>query len=228
MRFMDYSIAIFVILLSVVFSGGGIVILSLVSTLHTLSYVQTATLVMTAIIQGMQSIVVIFAMIYAKGQAEEASRGRKLQATRELINEIGNEEIRADRFWVLRKMPEACGLTSREVWRARRVAVAYDRVGYMVRQKLIPEDILYDWQKDEIEQLWKKLKPIIDDERKFRSHHCQHFQYLAEVWFKDMGKKHEEKPKMKEVLKIQVNKALSTIIAIVIESSKSLLKKIRH
>ena len=56
-----------------------------------------------------------------------------------------------------------------------RVAVALDRVGYMVKQGLIPDDALFEWQQDEIQQLWEKLQPIVKYVQKTRNrpHYCK-------------------------------------------------------
>lgn len=145
-----------------------------------------------AIAQVVQSIVVLFALIYAVVQLNEAGKARKLQATRELINEIGDKEVREDRWFVLYEMFDAAELSDDDHKRASRVAVAYDRVGYMVRQRLIPEDALFDWQQDEIELLWPKLEPVVTANRKTRPHYCTHFEYLFREWLPRMKNTHEE------------------------------------
>lgn len=141
-----------------------------------------------AIAQVLQFVIVLIALIYAKGQMDEAGRARKLQAARELLNEIGSEEIRVLRSWVLDEMPLPGALTADQHWKAQRVAVSLDRVGYMVRQRLIPEDALFEWQRDEIKQLWPKLEPIVENMRTTRNrpHYCVHFQYLATEWLPRM------------------------------------------
>jgi hypothetical protein len=131
-----------------------------------------------AIAQVIQSVAVLFALIYAVVQLNEAGKARKLQATRELVNELGHEDMRKDRWWALYEMDDPTKLDEDQRWRARRIAVAYDRVGYMVKQRLIPRDALFDFQQDEIKKLWEKLEPIIREEQKRRPHHCAHFEYL--------------------------------------------------
>mgnify|MGYP001061516838 CR=1 FL=1 len=141
-----------------------------------------------AIAQILQFVIVVIALIYAKGQADEASKARKLQVVRELINEIGSEEIRTLRHWVLYDMPAFDALTAEQLWKARKVAVALDRVGYMVKQRLIPEDALFEWQRDEINQLWTKLEPLVEEmqTKRSRPNYCKHFTYLATEWFPRM------------------------------------------
>lgn len=144
-----------------------------------------------AIAQVLQFIIVLIALIYAKGQVDEAGRARRLQATRDLLDEIGGEEIRALRSWVLNEMPPLDALTADQHWKARRVAVSFDRIGFMVKQRLIPEDALFEWQRDEIKQLWPKLKPVVEDMRNTRNrpHYCVHFQYLATEWLPRMERR---------------------------------------
>ena len=145
-----------------------------------------------AFFQILQFVIVVLALLYAKGQVDEAGRARKLQATRELLNEIGNEEVRELRTWVLDEMPTSGALSNEEHKKARRVAVAYDRVGYMVEQRLVPDDALFKFQQDEIEQLWLKLKPVVEQvrTRPNRQHYCTHLEYLATQWFPRIGKKY--------------------------------------
>lgn len=136
-------------------------------------------------------LVLAIALVFAIIQAREAGRARKLQATKAVLDEIGNDDVRRARSWVLDKLPgpgqlDISKLSEGDRWTALRVAVALDRVGYMVRQGLIPKDALFNWQRDEIEQLWTKLRPIVMDVRGKRPHYCAQFQWLAEVWFRDM------------------------------------------
>lgn len=95
--------------------------------------------------------------------------------------------MRKDRWWVLREMyPDGPDKFSKyEYWRAKRVAVAYDRVGFMVEQGLVDEGALFDFQKDEIKILWEKLEPIVEKERKDtnRPNHCKRFENLYTKWF---------------------------------------------
>lgn len=161
-----------------------------------LSWVPNGWSDLGAIAQVLTFIILLVALIYAKGQLSEAGRARKLQATRVLLDEIANEEVRKARSWVLDELPtpdvlDLNKLSMDDHWKARRVAVALDRVGYMVKQGLVPEDALFEWQQDEIEQLWYKLKPIVKEiqQTRNRPHYCAHFEYLATEWFQRMKAK---------------------------------------
>ncbi len=149
---------------------------------------------LAAVAQVVAAIVLVIGLILAARQLREAGRARRLQATRAILDEIGNEKIRQARQWVLDKMPEPhaldlSSLPEEDRWRALSVAVALDRVAYMVRQGLIPEDPLFNWQQDEIELLWKKLKPIVVQMQQKRPHYCAHFKWLAKTWLQDMERK---------------------------------------
>ena len=68
------------------------------------------------------------------------NRNIKLQAARDLLSEIGDEEVRRLRSWVLDEMNLLAPSHNEEDYKkARRVAVSLDRVGYMVRHRLVDE-----------------------------------------------------------------------------------------
>ena len=149
-----------------------------------------------AVVQILQFVVVIAALIYARGQFDEAARARKLQATRVLLDEIGKEDMRQLRTWILHEAsPDELsgdkGFDDEAFEKARRIAVAYDRVGYMVQQNLVPEEAFFIFQQDEIAQIWKKVGNVVEYMRDpgNRPNYCKSFQYLAEDWFPPMREK---------------------------------------
>jgi hypothetical protein len=150
-----------------------------------------------AIAQIVQCGFLILALLIAGWQVLEAGRARKLQATRELLNEIGGRELREARTWVLTEMPtfdafDPTKLSKEDFHKALTVAVAYDRVGYMVEQHLIPEDALFRFQRDEIELLWQKLKPVVVHMRRAREHYCVNFEDLSTKWLGHQIQKQRE------------------------------------
>jgi hypothetical protein len=143
-----------------------------------------------AIAQIAQAVIVLFALIYTVVQLNEVGKARKLQATRDIMNERGGEDVRKDRWWVLYEMdPDLTKLNEDQRWKALRIAVAYDRVGYMVKQHLIPEDALFYFQQDEIKMLWEKLEPVVKEEQKRRPNHCKRFEDLYKEWLPLMEKR---------------------------------------
>jgi len=143
-----------------------------------------------ALVTIIQFVVVVFALIYAKGQLNEMARSRKLTATRELLDEVGSDKVREYRRLVLSDIfviPEDPSAMGQKLWQAATgVAVAYDRVGYMVKQRLIPEKELYEFQRDEIELVWDRVKRLIEYVQVLpncpRKHYCKDFKWLAEEW----------------------------------------------
>ena len=105
--------------------------------------------------------------------------------------------MRTLRSWVLDEMPapNVRELDKTEHRKARRVAVSLDRVGYMVKQRLIPDDALFEWQQDEIQLLWRKLEPIVKNVRitRNRPNYCKHFEYLMKQWLPRMKKRKKRK-----------------------------------
>lgn len=117
---------------------------------------------------------------WAKEQVEEARRARELSATREIINEIGTDEIRRLRDSLLQEPGAA---VAKE---ARRIAVAYDRVAYMLKQRLVPEAALFAFQRDEIPLIWERVSEVVEEVRKQRPNYCEHFRWLVNDWLPGM------------------------------------------
>jgi hypothetical protein len=138
---------------------------------------------------------VIFALLYAKRQIEEASQARYLNAITQLLNEIGSQNLRKarNRIYNLTDKPiaDASKLEEEFIECVKRVAVAYDRIGFIAKQNLFPSKSLFDFQQDEIERLWNRIEPIILHIRSSqgRPHYCQHFEYLATIWLINSRKK---------------------------------------
>jgi hypothetical protein len=117
---------------------------------------------------------------------------RKIEVTRLLLNEIGSDTVRQARFEVIYEMDLTAvapkDIAEKDRKKALLVAVSFDRVGYLIVNQLIPEDLsVYELQKDEISVCWEKLKPLvisIRDGPPPRANYCHHFQQLATDWLK--------------------------------------------
>jgi hypothetical protein len=145
------------------------------------------------------AVVALFALAIAFRQSKEASRARNLTATKLLLDEIGNDEVRAARIFVLETMPSLSAQDIRQknvesvadaIEHARRVGVAYDRIGMMVKLGLVDERTLYDSQRIEIRAIWKKIEPIVSHVRTdhHRENYFHHFDYLANNWLAKMDR----------------------------------------
>ncbi|HUC61852.1 MAG TPA: DUF4760 domain-containing protein [Alphaproteobacteria bacterium] len=138
----------------------------------------------------------LFGLVIAFRQSREASRARRLAATKLLLDEIGNAEVREARTRIMEtatplnvSSPDAelGGELSKS---ARRVGVAYDRIGVMIRQGLIDEDMLFDSQCVEIEVIWRKIEPLVTYIRnqQRRPNYLFHFEFLATEWLPKMNR----------------------------------------
>ncbi len=146
-----------------------------------------------------QYALLIFAAGYGLWQLTEATRARKLNAMAVAIAEIGSPKLRKLRMRVIhgqqQDVKEASDVKGKELDRIRRVAVAYDRVGLMVRLNLLPDRALYEFQSDEIQRLWVAMEPVIRHYRVFRDrpHYVQHFEWLAKKWYPKMSHRRQRR-----------------------------------
>lgn len=141
----------------------------------------------------LQFLVLFGSALGALWAIREAKRARDLQSTIVLIDELGSKEVRKARSWVLDNLPEdgsAKDIPVDGLEMAKTVAVAYDRVGFLIMQKLAPQRPFFEWQQDEIGRLWPRLEPIVTKEQTRRSHYCKHFKDLALVWLPKATAKH--------------------------------------
>lgn len=144
--------------------------------------------------------IAFLALAIAWRQSREASRSRRLTATKLLLDEIGNVDVRAARTYVMGSMPRFALEDIREnrvdfggdaFQYARRVGVAYDRIGIMIKQGLVDEGILFDSQHVEIREIWQKIEPMVCFIRTdhYRENYLCHFEYLATNWLPKMHRK---------------------------------------
>jgi hypothetical protein len=63
-----------------------------------------------------------------------------------------------------------------------RLAVAYDRVGLMVRHEFVDPAFVTEWHGQEITLIWKKIGPLVRDERERRgtSGYCRYIEQLKD------------------------------------------------
>jgi hypothetical protein len=119
-----------------------------------------------AFISIMQFIVVVIGLLYARRQQREVMRSRSLNAAKQMLDEISTPTLRNARTYVLdpSELPgDLSNVGEEELEIIRSVAVVYDRVGCIIKQGLIPEKDLFDFRRDEIEQLRQKLSQFLGD-----------------------------------------------------------------
>lgn len=147
-----------------------------------------------------QAIIVVGALFYARDQLREATRSRRLYATTQLLIEIGTPKIREARRYVLYELSanfEVSKLEKDRIEMVSSVAVAYDRVAYMIVDKLMPSKALFEFHGDDIDLVWKKIQPLVNYKREKadpqRPNYCKHFKWLATEWLPDMKRKYGDK-----------------------------------
>ena len=127
-----------------------------------------------------QGIIVVIAAIYAYSQVREATRSRDLQATIELFELLGADDIKEirRRLSTLSTKPEE--LSDEQWFEIEKVSNSYNRAGLLVAHGLLDEDILQDLFAETILLSWEKFSPYIQYERKRRFGRYQnYFEYLA-------------------------------------------------
>lgn len=140
--------------------------------------------------QIIQLVVVVFGLVYAKRQIDEGAAARRLAATQQVLSEIGSDELRAIRSKLYAKFSgpitaaQAAQLGENEREEIRRLAVAYDRIAFLVHLKLVREDDLFEFQGEEIKRLWSTIASVIVGyrEQTGRPGHCRHLEALAKKW----------------------------------------------
>ncbi len=145
---------------------------------------------------SLEGIVAVWHLREARLDTQETVKATKLQAFNDVLREISHDDVRNARRWVLRaNLPEdplkVCDMSEEDQEKARRVAVAYDRVGFFVKYGLFTGTEFFDWQGKEIATLWSKLRPIVlyIQETEVRPDYCKNFEYLGTVWLKEMAQK---------------------------------------
>ena len=131
-------------------------------------------------------IVIIVGIPFAVIQLVIAFRRHSAQSINDVIKEIGSDKIQQARYEVhntirLTSSEEFKRLTEEQRKTCRKLAVAYDRVGFFIQNNLIPAPSFIKWHGQEIKRLWVKLQHVVTYVRKNegRSDYCRALEYLA-------------------------------------------------
>lgn len=125
-----------------------------------------------------------------RAQVAEEVRGRRLEATRNFLDLVGEAEVRRVRRWLLTAPAyDPHNLTEEQRADVLRLAVAYDRVGLMLRHDLLDHELVLEWQGIEIVRLWDMVFPVIAVERAVpgREKYVVHFDALAQRLKRDLA-----------------------------------------
>ena len=151
-----------------------------------------------------ESLAVIIALIYAWGQVKEARRASNLGAIWEIFDMLSSEEMNNARKVVYKSrnqyslLQQGKGLDDiphESRHNANKVANTFDRVGYLVKKGLIPEDLLLDNHKYIIARSWIALEPYVYHTREIRGQDSflEYFQYISDRVFQSYLRKDKVK-----------------------------------
>jgi hypothetical protein len=147
---------------------------------------------MTAISTAIATATVVGALVYAGIQIHEAQKTRKMQAFASILEQLGQEKEREARRYVILKFPEGetdlGKLSDEDRIKVESVLACFDRVGFFVSKKFIPEAYVADLIGVSIVRCWKKLSSYVrerrDDDTKvtgMKSDYVRHFEALEEM-----------------------------------------------
>jgi hypothetical protein len=144
-----------------------------------------------AIAQAVETVAVVIALFYAWQQVRAARKELRLGAVWEIFRELDSAPTRAARGYIYKNRELYKALTGQETalaklpneaWRhAEAVSNAFDRIGYVVHQGLLPENLITDGYYHIIARSWIVLEPFIEAVRKSRNqeNYQPYFEYLA-------------------------------------------------
>lgn len=121
----------------------------------------------------------------ANDQRQEAANIRTLEAFLTVSSELNSQESRASRRFIythLRKMTEAelRSLPEKQFEQVERVCVTFDRLGVLIKKKLMPEEVALSMYFESILKTWYSTQLFIQGERAKRKYptHYTHFEWL--------------------------------------------------
>lgn len=138
--------------------------------------------VLSSISTAIASVVVIITLILSYRGLKETVRSRSLDALRETFQNLTAEDMSVSRRYVLTKDLPMPGKVSAEAYEhMHKVWVAYDNLGIMIHNKLLPREIALSMFHDSIIKCWQKLEPYIQYEEFKRKTYYQ-------IYFKELYK----------------------------------------
>ncbi|GEM_PF-7121487 len=128
------------------------------------------------IISLIELIFIIVTIIYGKKTLDDSILARRMELLRSIIKEIGCEEIRELRAWIY-----SCTTNEKlNEEKVRKLAVAYDRMAFMLLQDKKTLALYREFQGNEVIFLWEKIEDCIYQIRTKRNNdqYCNHFEKL--------------------------------------------------
>jgi hypothetical protein len=148
---------------------------------------------LAAVASIVRDVFILVGLTVAGKQVVEAARSRTLNATSMLLEEIARTDLRMSRHAVihdLKKTSNVAAMNKEDRELITFVASTYDRIGYLIRQNLLPAKPLFDFHGEDIELLRDKIWPVVkyyrEEAEPKRPNYCNSFRWLATVWLPSM------------------------------------------
>lgn len=154
----------------------------------------------TLIVQAIESVAVVGALIYAGLQIRESRKNAQIESAWQIFRELSEGNTRSSRSYIYQNRKKYLKLTrdganlkklSEAQWKhASQVSNSFDRVGFLVHKKLVPPHLLEGY-KYIICRSWIVLEPFVLANRISRNEptYQSYFEYLArhmfDKYFKD-------------------------------------------
>lgn len=128
-----------------------------------------------------QTVVLVIAAIYGYRQVREMAKARDLQATIELLDIIGSDEVTRARHATFNLLPLPPYLSEAEWSDIEKTSKAFNRAGWLLKHGLLDREMLFDMYCETIFNAWDKLRPYIVHARETRrfDRWQRHFEDLA-------------------------------------------------
>jgi hypothetical protein len=142
-----------------------------------------------------RDIFLLVGFVFAGNQLLGAARSRTLNATAMLLDELARTDLRMARHSVLydlEKPNDVATMNKKDRDLMAFIASTYDRIGYLIKQGLLPSKPLFGFHGEDIGLLWEKIWPVVkyyrEEAEPKRPNYCDDFKWLATVWLPRMRK----------------------------------------
>ena len=134
-------------------------------------------------------LIIIFSAFIAVHSLKEMRNARYLEAMLNVYSLIGSEEMHKMRKHIYNKLPsEPDKLKEEDIRVINEISSLYDRIGTLVKHKLVPKEFILDSHHAIFIKIWNRLKPHIEYRRKTEivKYHVKNFEW----WAKECEKQH--------------------------------------
>lgn len=138
-----------------------------------------------------ETVVVIIAAVYGFIQLREMLKARHFQATIELLDILGSDDVSGARHAALRVSSPAADASEAEWNDIQKASIAFNRAGWLLSHGLLDREMLFDMYCETIVKAWDKLQPYIEYAREARRfpRWQRHFELLT-LDAREYGERH--------------------------------------